>query len=142
MNTPSSKPKVQRAFDVAEFSAKARQSLLKLKQTQQPGQHALGSKSDVLNSVRDDIKQLMDQGYTARQIADAFSSDVFGILPKSITEIVEGKKKAPSKRPAKKQSVPAKPADRSVAGTQPVDAKKAGPGNAGSIVVAPDSQDL
>ena len=142
MNKPPKKPKVQRAFDVAEFSAKARQSLLKLKQTQQPGQHALGSKSDVLNSVKDDIKKLMNEGYTARQIADAFSSDVFGILPKSITEIVEGKKKTPVKRAAKKELPEAKPVPKSVPSKQPVDTKKAVPGNAASIVVTPDSQDV
>jgi len=142
MNTPPSKSKVQRTFDVAEFSAKARHSLLKLKATQQPGQHALGSKSDVLNSVKDEIKQLMDEGYTARQIADAFSSDVFGILPKSITEIVEGKKKTPVKRAAKKQSLSARPAVKPVASTQPIAANKNVPGNAGSIVVTPDSEDL
>jgi len=142
MIMPPSKPKLQRAFDVAEFSAKARQSLLKLKETQQPGQHSLGSKSDVLNAVRNEIKQLMEEGYTARQIAEAFSSDVFGILPKSITEIVEGKKKAPVKRPAKKEAPSARPAPRSVAGTPPVNTNKTVPASAGSIVITEDSEDL
>lgn len=132
------KTKIQRSFDVAEFSAKARQSLLKLKQTEQPGQQSLGSKTDVLKSVKEDIKKLMEEGYTAKQIAQAFSSDVFGILPKSITEIVEGKKKAPVKRAAEKAPAPPKPAVK----TQPAATRKAAPGKAGSITVTEDSKDL
>lgn len=132
------KPKIQRTFDVAQFAEKARQSLLKLKETQQPGQQSLGSKSDVVKLVKDEIKKLMDEGYTAKQIAEAFSSDVFGILPKSITEIVEGKSKAPVKRYSKKQP----PESKQAASVQPANKIKTVPGNAGSIVVAEDSKDL
>lgn len=128
------KPKVQRTFDVAEFANKARQSLLKLKETQQPGQQSLGSKSDVVTAVKDDIKKLMDEGYTAKQIAEAFSSDVFGILPKSITELVEGKKKQVIRRHTNKQ-----PATN----VQPTESDKKKPtADAGSIKVTEDSRDL
>lgn len=94
---------IQRSFDIAEYSEKARIALLKLKNEQQPGQQATGGKSDVLKAVKDDIKKLLEEGYTEKQIADAFTADVFGILPKTITEIVSGKKRAVSKRAPKTQ---------------------------------------
>lgn len=138
------KPKVQRTFDVAEFANKARQSLLKLKETQQPGQQSLGSKSAVVMAVKDDIKKLMDEGYTAKQIAEAFSSDVFGILPKSITELVEGKKKQTTKRQTnKQQTVSVQPADsKPQTNSQPTSSTKKQIGDAGSFAITKDSEDL
>lgn len=81
-----------RLFDIEEYANKARAALIKLSSTQQPGQCAVGGKADVVKVVKSEIKELMDKGYTTKQIAEAFKSDVFGILPKTITEIVEGKK--------------------------------------------------
>jgi hypothetical protein len=49
----------------------------------------------------------MDKGYTAQQVADALKIDVFSILPKSITEIVKGKKLAAVKKPQSATTTPA-----------------------------------
>jgi hypothetical protein len=94
--------KIQRVFDIEEYANKARTALEKLKQTQQPGEKSgKGGKADVLQAVKSEIKSLMSEGYTAKQIAEAFKDDVFGILPKTITEIAgekTKKKAAPSTR--------------------------------------------
>lgn len=135
------KSKIQRTFDVSEFAEKARQSLQKLKKSQQPGQQTTGSKSDVVLAVKSDIKKLMDEGYTAKQIAEAFSNDVFGILPKSITELVEGKRRVTSKRQGGKTQADSKTSTSIQPTTQAAQAEKR-IGDAGSIVVKQDSEDL
>lgn len=92
----------QRLFDVKEFREKARTSLENLSKTQQPGEHAgKGTKTDVLESVKNDILELMSKGYTPKQIADAFSNDVFAILPKTITQLVNSAKTTKIKRTKK-----------------------------------------
>jgi hypothetical protein len=94
--------KQQRLFDVDEYSKKAKLALEKLEKTQQPGvQTGKVGKADILKTVKDEITSLLKKGYTAKQIADAFKDDVFGILPKTITEIAgekPKKKNAPSAR--------------------------------------------
>lgn len=131
------KTKIQRTFDVTEFAEKARQSLQKLKKSQQPGQQTIGSKSDVVLAVKGDIKKLLDEGYTVKQIAEAFCSDVFSILPKSITELVEGKKKATVKRITTKQ-----PSEKITQPTAQSTQDEKRIGDAGSILVKQDSEDL
>lgn len=84
--------KVQRIYNVTEYAEKARVALAKLLTEQVAGQVTSGGKTDVLNAVRTELKELMDKGYTTQQIADALKDDVFGILPKSITFAVKGKK--------------------------------------------------
>lgn len=91
--------KEAKTFDITEYAKKAREALNRLEQTQQPGQLISGGKSDVVRHIKADIKALMDKGYTAQQVADALKIDVFSILPKSITEIVKGKKLAAVKKP-------------------------------------------
>ena len=82
-----------RLFDIAEYADKAKAALSRLEKTQQPGEVAgKGGKSDVLLAVKDEIKRLLEKGYTSKQIALAFKDDVFGILPKTITEIAIGKR--------------------------------------------------
>lgn len=81
-----------RVFDIAEYSEKVRNSLKKLEQTQQPGQQSgKGSKTAVLETAKEDIQELLKKGYTTKQIADALSNDVFGIIPKTITQLTSGK---------------------------------------------------
>jgi hypothetical protein len=102
-------------YDIAEFSAKAKEALKKLETSQQPGQIVgKGGKSDVVKMVGDEIKALLEKGYTAQQIAKAFKDDVFSILPKTITELITGgnepkkaKAKSPRKKAATKETKPA-----------------------------------
>jgi len=90
MNEPKTNPRV---FDIAEYSEKVRSSLKKLEQTQQPGQQSgKGSKTAVLEAAKDEIQELLKKGYTTKQIADALSNDVFGIIPKTITQLTSSKK--------------------------------------------------
>ena len=98
--------KEARTFDITEYAKKAREALNRLEQTQQPGQLVSGGKSDVVRHIKADIKALMDKGYTAQQVADALKIDVFSILPKSITEIVKGKKLAAIKKPRSATTTP------------------------------------
>lgn len=89
MNEPTTK---QRLFDIETYSNKVRDSLKKLEQTQQPGQQSgKGSKTAVLEAAKAEIQELVKKGYTPKQIADALSSDVFGIIPKTITQLIGGK---------------------------------------------------
>lgn len=107
MEKPKANP---RKFDVKEYSEKVKQTLEKLKQTQQPGQVAgKGSKSDVLEIAKADIAALMNEGYTAKQISEALTNDVFGILPKTITQMIAPK---PAAKKTKKQTPPAPPAPK------------------------------
>lgn len=98
--------KEAKTFDITEYAKKAREALNRLEQTQQPGQLISGGKSDVVRHIKADIKALMDKGYTAQQVADALKIDVFSILPKSITEIVKGKKLAAVKKPRSATTTP------------------------------------
>ena len=110
MNSQQTK---QRLFEVKEYSEKVRDSLKKLEETQQPGeQSGKGNKTVVLESTKAQIQELIKKGYTAKQIADALSNDVFGILPKTITQLISTK--TTSRKP-KTRHTPAPPADTSQA---------------------------
>ena len=107
MEKPKTNP---RKFDLQEYSEKVKQTLEKLKQTQQPGQVAgKGNKSDVLESAKEQIIALHNEGYTAKQIAEALTNDVFGIPPKTITQMIAPK---PVAKKNKKQTPPAPPAPK------------------------------
>ena len=110
MNAQTTK---QRLFEVNEYSEKVRKCLKKLEETQQPGeQSGKGNKSVVLEATKAQIQELIKKGYTTKQIADALSNDVFGILPKTITQLI-GTKTATRK--PKIKHTPAPPADTSKA---------------------------
>ena len=126
--------KEPRTFDITEYATKARAALNRLEQTQQPGQLVSGSKTDVVHFIKADIKALMDKGYTAQQVADALKLDVFNILPKSITEIVKGKKPAAVKKTRVVTSVQSSVNER--AASKPA-MKPAG--NAGTFEITPDT---
>ncbi len=115
MNEPTTK---QRLFEISEYSDKVRNSLKKLEQTQQPGQQSgKGSKTLVLEAAKAEIQELVKKGYTPKQIADALSDDVFGIIPKTITQLLGTK--ASYKKPKTKagtspaRHTPAPPANES-----------------------------
>jgi hypothetical protein len=128
-----------RTYDIKEYSDKVKAALLKLEQTQKPGeQEGKGGKSEVILAAKDEVNKLLEKGYTAKQIADALRGDVFGILPKTITELfhLSNKPKVPRKQAQKKQT--------SLHQTTPVTYKKESKKVAehGSIKVREDSNDL
>ena len=133
-----------RLFDIAEYAEKAKAALSKLEKTQQPGEVAgKGGKSDVLLAVKYEIKKLLEKGYTSKQIALAFKEDVFGILPKTITEIAVGKRsnKTDTARPRKKTHPRPSPPEAS---SKTPDAAGQNKKNVdpGSFDVKPDTEDL
>jgi len=83
----------QRIYNIEEFAQKARAALKKLEQEKKPGQAVSGGKKEVLRAVKGEIQALLDKNYTPQQIAEAFKQDVFGILPKTITELIEARKR-------------------------------------------------
>ncbi len=95
------KTTVQRVFNVPEYAEKIRTALKKLKETQQPGQSSgVGTKTDVLLAAKKEIVEMLDGEYTSKQIADAIKDDVFGILPKTITDLFT---KKPATKPVTKK---------------------------------------
>lgn len=140
-------PTGQRTYDIKEFSEKALEALKRLEQHQKPGQALTGGKKDVLLAVKDEIKALMGKGYSAQQIAEAFQQDVFGILPKTITELIDGSKKSTRKAKASEgNSTASKTMSQPVAkvakapGTTPKEKNKES--QAGSFEVKPDRDDI
>jgi hypothetical protein len=134
---PSSRG-TRRLYDVEEYAARARAALVKLQETQKPGEGKTGTKSDVLHAVIDEIKALRSQGYTSLQIADAMrQGDVFGILPKSITALLEDTK---TRKKAKGQSP--KPPPQPKQPPQPARPAIVPPAKRGSVAVQPDTDDL
>lgn len=127
--------KEPRTFDITEYATKARAALNHLEQTQQPGQLVSGSKTDVVQFIKADIKALMDKGYTAQQVSDALKLDVFSILPKSITEIVKGKKQAAVKKTRVVTPAQSTATERA-ASKQSMKPKG---GNAGTFEITPDT---
>lgn len=128
-----------RTFDITEYATKARAALSKLEQTQQPGQLVSGSKTDVVRFIKADIKALMDKGYTAQQVSDALKLDVFSILPKSITEIVKGKKLVIPKKTRSATPQQDVVADRGVSKQGDISPMKPETGNAGTFEITPDT---
>lgn len=107
MTNSKAKPRV---FDIKEYSEKVKAALSKLESTQQPGQQSgKGNKTDVLMASKKEISDLMKKGYTAKQIADALSNDIFGILPKTITQMISGKQ---TKTIAKNRNIPLSPVEQ------------------------------
>lgn len=102
----ATKAKEPRFFDAAIYAKKLQDALTELaKKT--PGELS-GSvgKSEILKSGTAQMLQLVEAGFTLKQISDAISNDVFKILPKSLTEALHGKKektvrktKVPKKEP-------------------------------------------
>ncbi len=87
----------RQTIDVEAAEKAIRESLAKLRETERPGvRRNGGTKMDALIAAKDAIVALMDEGYTAAQIADAIKSGNagFGILPKTITQLA-GKKQQP-----------------------------------------------
>jgi len=123
-------------YDV-EAKQKELKALLQELKKQEPGKMQAGTKLDVLRSMIDDLKALVEQGYTPAQIAAAISkSDDFKILPKSVTQVLEEGKGKPRKPRAKK--LKEEPKQEPKQEPKPATTKAA----AGTFAVKPDSDDL
>ena len=128
-------------YDIEEYAKKAKVALTKLEQTQKPGEMSgKGNKSDVVLAIKADIQKLLEKGYTSKQIATALKEgDVFGILPKTITELVSGKKTQTARvKPARKRQVEKKQENEG----GKAKTKDNGKENPASFDVKPDTDDL
>ena len=83
--------KKRELFDAAEYVKRMDLMIAKLR-TKTPGE-AVGNvgKNEILTMRREALQQLVKDGYSVNQIAEAMKEDVFSILPKTITEIVKPK---------------------------------------------------
>jgi hypothetical protein len=135
--------KNKRLYDIREYADKVKASLAKLEQEQKPGEQVgKGGKSEVLLAAKDEIQKLIEKGYTAKQIAEALHGDVFGILPKTITQLfatVQKPKRAKQAvQNAKEKKTP--PAAPAAAAAQATDRKAIT--EPGSLKIKKDSDDL
>lgn len=80
-------------FDAAEYDSKMIAMIQKLR-TQKPGTLVgMVGKKEILEPHREELRKLLDEGYTLLQIAELMKSDVFQVLPKTLTEIIQNKVK-------------------------------------------------
>lgn len=88
-------------FEASEYLEKMDLMIANLR-TKKPGELAgKVGKNEILTMRREALQQLVKDGYTINQIAEAMKDDVFGILPKSITQVINNKKKkAKATKPA------------------------------------------
>lgn len=126
-------------YEATEYIEKMDLMIAKLRTTKPGELTGKVGKNDILNMRRDALQQLVKDGYTVNQISEAMKNDVFGILPKTITEIVGNKIK---KTRVVKKSVDASKTTPTApkAATKPANKKQVG--DTGSISVTEDSQDL
>lgn len=92
--------KQTRLFDIQTESERIAQALANLKANEKPGEASgMGTKTVILMQQEAAIKELHEAGYTVQQIAKAMSNDVFGILPKSITQLLNKHATSRKKQP-------------------------------------------
>lgn len=129
-------------FDAAEYDAKMTAMIEKLR-TQKPGKLVgMVGKKDVLTPHRAELKKLFDEGYTLLQIAEAMKNDVFSILPKTLTEVIQNKTKKARVTKKAGDAVKTTPATEATTVVEAEQGKKKQAGDAGSISVTEDSKDL
>jgi tRNA pseudouridine-54 N-methylase len=77
-------------YDFEEYKAKALETIEKIKKEQQPGQRVgKVGKNEILESVKNELAELVKDGYTVQQISSMFKDNkVFPVLPKTITQII------------------------------------------------------
>lgn len=140
-----------KSYNVSEYVQKAHNAILRLRNTQTPGQcTGNGGKNDVLRAVRGELQALLADGYTSKQIADAFAADVFAILPKTITQLAaykaSNKRRTPrAKKTATVAEQTAQQPTPTAATTPPTTTKPTTKQQAvtpGAFNVTPDSEDL
>lgn len=138
-------------FDAAEYAQKIDTMIVNLR-TKKPGE-AVGKvgKNEILAMRREALQQLIKDGYTVNQIAEAIKEDVFSILPKTITEIVNPKTIAETVQPEKQKEVSrTKKATVEATGAatvaptnkQPAVAGAPATGSKATFEIKPDTRDL
>ncbi len=94
-------------YEIQNYRNRVTAALEKLRSTQNPGDiSGTGTKTEVLIASRAEIESIIAAGYTPRQIAEALKADVFGILPKTITQLFVAEnrpKKARKKRDSRRK---------------------------------------
>jgi hypothetical protein len=80
-------------YEATEYIEKMDFMIAKLRTTKPGELTGKVGKNEILNMRRDELQQLVNDGYTVNQISEAMKNDVFGILPKTITEIIGNKNK-------------------------------------------------
>ncbi|WP_045221542.1 hypothetical protein [Desulfonatronum thioautotrophicum] len=95
---------MQVSYDIKETTKKAKIALETLKRNKRPGEGSCkGGKVSVLEAIKPEIEQLLNEGYTSKEIAEALKEgDVFNVLPKSITQIFSKTNKKQKKVKRKK----------------------------------------
>jgi len=120
-----------RLFDLKQESDRIHNCLNEIRANHHPGEQLKwGSKTLVLLSVKNEMKQLFDEGYTSQQIAQAISQSGFSILPKTITQILNDKPKMKKKSKSQKIQVEIKPNTTLEVASHPALVQKSKPTNA------------
>ncbi len=93
------KTTIKATYDIEESARIGRESLERLKREKRPGEGARGGKMDVLAALKDEMAEMLRQGYTASQIADALSEGgLFTAQPKTIAEVAGVTRKGAARR--------------------------------------------
>lgn len=94
-------------YDVEEWSKRLLVALDDMTKNEKPGAVKRGGKRDVLSAMREKIREVMNAGYSATQVAGVLRSNGMPVLPKTITETVHEAKPASRKtRRRSKQEAP------------------------------------
>jgi hypothetical protein len=89
MTTSGSVKTTKRVFDLESEGERIKSALDNLRRMHKPGElTGKGTKMQAIETQRAEIELLVKDGYSVKQIAQAMSNDVFGILPKSITQLL------------------------------------------------------
>lgn len=105
--TVKQKSPTRELYDVEEYKVKMNAMISNLR-TKKPGIAAgMVGKNEMLAMYKKEIQKLVDDGYTVKQIAEAMKTDVFSILPKSITQILAAKAAKKSIKPVAVKNVKA-----------------------------------
>jgi hypothetical protein len=105
-------------FEAEEILSKAKSALDELRKNKKPGQIAGEiSKIEALTYLKDELKSLLKDGYTAQQIAEQFKeSAVFDVLPRYITTVTNDEKQSNKKSKEEKKTIKRKAAIKPVSG--------------------------
>jgi hypothetical protein len=143
-------------YDIQDYRNRVIAALEKLRTTQKPGDvSGSGTKTEVLTASREEIEKAIEAGYTPRQIADALKDGVFGVLPKTITQLfvqdrkpkrtIKSRKESANERAqtadkgGERTSTRGAQNDRKKSRTKQVNASRK---VAGLFTVTPDTKDL
>jgi hypothetical protein len=85
-------------YDVQEYKQKIEQALSKVREQKAGEATGKAGKNEILSMFKKEIAELVKDGYTSQQIAAAIKNDAFGILPKTITELVGTKQATKPKK--------------------------------------------